>query len=81
MLASSMLLGRIQLVAKDPSFDPNPRPDGMPASGAVPGASTGPVPDAAWNKDIRDYYNAVMQEPVPRELLDLLARIATDKTE
>jgi hypothetical protein len=82
-LTRGITLGRIQLVAKAPSFDAIPGPDEKAASRAAPnvtlGANTGPRPDAGWSKDIRDYYNAVMQEPVPRELLDLLARIATDK--
>ena len=84
-LARRMMLGRIQLVAKDPSFDAVPRPDGKAASRAAPivapDANAGPPPDARWSRDIRDYYNAVMQEPVPQELLDLLARIATEKAE
>lgn len=80
-LASSVTLGRIKRVAKDPSFDAIPGPNGRAASPAAPGANAGSLPDAAWSKDIRDYYNAVMQEPVPQDLLDLLARIATDKAE
>jgi hypothetical protein len=83
--ARSMTLGRIQLVARDLSLDAIPGPHGKAASRAAPivapDASTAPLPDAGWSKDIRDYYNAVMQEPVPQELLDLLARIAADKAE
>lgn len=85
-LARGITLGRIKRVAKDPSFDVISQPNGKAAPNAAPNfasnfatsANTGQQPDAAWNKDIRDYYNAVMQEPVPQELLDLLARIATD---
>lgn len=84
-LAKGITLGRIQLVVNDPSFGAFPRPNGKAAPNAAPifatGTNAGSQPDAAWSKDIRDYYNAVMQEPVPQELLDLLARIATDKTE
>lgn len=47
----------------------------------APDAHDSSLPDPAWSKDIRDYYNAVMQEPVPQEFLDLLAKIATDITE
>ncbi|WP_298191263.1 NepR family anti-sigma factor [Novosphingobium sp.] len=68
-------------MVKDPSFHAIPERVRTAASRAAPGANAGPQPDPAWSKDIRDYYNAVMQEPVPQELLDLLARIATDKAE
>lgn len=81
-LARGITLGRIKPLAKDPSLDAIPGPNGKAVSSAAPNAALaanpGPMPGAAWSKDIRDYYNAVMQEPVPQELLDLLARIATD---
>lgn len=80
-LMKGVRLARIHLVAKDPSFDPRPEPDGTAASMAALGPHDGSLPAPAWSKDIRDYYNAVMQEPVPQEFLDLLAKIATDTPE
>lgn len=80
-LTRGVKLARIQLVAKDPSFDPIPAADGTANSFAAPPAQDGSLPDPAWSKDIRDYYNAVMQEPIPQEFLDLLAKIAPDKPE
>ena len=60
--------GRIELVAKNTSFDTEPGPDQA-------------LPAPSWSKDIRNYYNAVVEEPVPQEFLDLLARIASDIAE
>jgi hypothetical protein len=80
-LTRGVKLGRIQLVAKDPLFDPTREPNGVVNGSAVPTAQDGTLPDPAWSKDIRDYYNAVMQEPIPQEFLDLLARIAPENPE
>lgn len=57
--------------------------DGSPASGAGGNSSdraqARPLSDPAWNDDIRAYYNAVVQEPLPQEFPALLAQIARAK--
>ncbi|WP_421839095.1 NepR family anti-sigma factor [Novosphingobium sp.] len=68
-------------MAKDPFLDPRIAPKGQTTASAAPEVNDGSMPDPAWSKDIRDYYNSVMQEPVPQEFLDLLAKIASDSSE
>lgn len=80
-LTGGVKLARIQLVAKDPFLDPRLAPNGRTAASAAPDGNDSSMPDPAWSKDIRDYYNSVMQEPVPQEFLDLLAKIAPDSSE
>lgn len=74
-LSRGTKLGGMHLVARDPSYDRIPAPDGKVTRMA---AHDGSLPETAWSKDIRAYYNAVMLEPMPQEFLDLLARIAPD---
>lgn len=71
----------MQRVTKDPSFKAKPAPV-RKANGAEPADDKGSaLPDPAWNKDIRAYYEAVVEEPVPQEFIDLLTQIAKDITE
>lgn len=71
----------MQRVTKDPSFEAKPAPDAQ-ANGATPAVDQGvALPEPEWNKDIRAYYDAVVDEPVPQEFVDLLAQIAKDITE
>lgn len=73
--------GGIGLVAKDPSIDPKAEPDSTAADMAAGDGDAAALRDPAWSREIRDYYNAVVNEPVPQEFLDLLAKIASDIAE
>jgi hypothetical protein len=69
---------RMQLVPRDPSLDQIPDPDGKATGLVWPERHYELLLDPVWSKDIRDYYNAVVWEPMPQEILDLLAKIAPD---
>lgn len=73
--------GGIGLVAKNPSIDPKAEPDSTAADMAAADGDDAALRDPAWSREIRDYYNAVANEPIPQEFLDLLARIAPDIAE
>lgn len=60
-----------------------------PVKEAPPSTTQGPTPEPdfpqvvgpqagkpAWSEDIKAYYQAAAQEPVPPEFLDLMAQIA-----
>lgn len=78
----------VQRVTKDPTSEPKPLTDapltdapltGSKANGAASGEKDhAGLPDPVWNADIRAYYDAVVEEPVPQEFVDLLAEIAKD---
>lgn len=71
----------MQRVTNDTSSTPEPAPGAKTKlAGSVDGLD-GALPDPEWNKDIRAYYDAVVEEPVPQEFVDLLAEIAKDISE
>nr|WP_246404532.1 NepR family anti-sigma factor [Novosphingobium sediminicola] len=46
-----------------------------PSPSVSPQAST-TAPPPAWSQDIRAYYHAAAEEPVPQDFVDLMAQIA-----
>ncbi len=66
---------------KDPFSKAKPAPGFERKQAAPVDLQDGELPEADWNKDIRAYYDAVVEEPVPQEFLDLLAQIASDISE
>ncbi len=68
----------IQRVTQNPSFKAKPAPGAQPNHAAPTDKSDDALPDPEWNKDIRAYYEAVVEEPVPQEFVDLLQQIAND---
>jgi hypothetical protein len=46
------------------------------ASGANPAPQIPQANQPAWGEDIRAYYHAAAEEPVPQDFVDLMAQIA-----
>lgn len=67
-------------VTNDPS-KAKPAPGAKAKQAAPANGHDGGLPDPEWNKDIRAYYDAVVEEPVPQEFVDLLQQIAKDISE
>lgn len=71
----------MQRVTKNSSSTPKPAPRVKKQHTGTADGHDGALPDPEWNKDIRAYYDAVVEEPVPQEFVDLLDQIAKDISE
>lgn len=68
----------IYSVTRDRSSKPRSESGRTPKHAVPANGQDGALPDPDWNKDIRAYYDAVVEEPVPQEFVDLLQQIAKD---
>jgi hypothetical protein len=68
-------------VTDDPASKVDIAPGGKPKRVASGNGHDGTLPDPEWNKDIRAYYDAVVNEPVPQEFVDLLQQISKEISE
>ena len=56
----------------DPTKSPPPAADPSPS---VAPAEAPPPANPAWAKDLRELYNAVVEEPLPDSFTDLLSQL------
>jgi hypothetical protein len=66
---------------KDPFAKAKPAPGFERKRAAPVNRQDGEHRETDWNKDIRAYYDAVVEEPVPQDFVELLAQIAKDISE
>ena len=69
---------QVDIVQSDPS---NPFPPAsvslLPSSPPPPSADPA-IPSPAWAQDLRQLYDAVVEEPLPDSFLDLLSQLDAD---